>query len=265
MTNRWDFAPLAYVVGWRAFGWDTLSYPLQYRSTAQLQSDYEQDCVRAAADFESQWGEDLYSAFVTLGAAEARVYACGFAGAGNARKVRVHAAVRGGTGVVVVQDPGPDHHSGGTIHLAKVSTARLAQHVVDALPTTSKGRDSAFEIPVDAIDSDTDGDDGRPESWMEPTRKRRDSPGEALSRFAQQRRVGTGQIEVYAGPTTDSRDTGAGRDMFWVDVADDGRYLARQNHNMLKVEPVSAGGLADYLQRLVTNASQAHVVATADR
>lgn len=264
MTNRWDFAPLEYLVGWRAFGWDQLSYPLQYRSTAPMRSDYEQECIRAAASFKARFDDDLYSAFVTLGAPEARVYGCGFAGPNNARKVRIHAAARGRVGVLVVQDPGPDHHSGGTIHVSRIPVDSLAQQFVAALPPMNPGREPKVEVPVKEIGRDrSDDDEEHQGSWLEPTR-RLASPMQGLTKLTSKPRVGIGQIEVYSGPTMDLRDTGNGREMFWIDNADDGRYLARQNQHTLVVGGVAAADLTGHLQRLITNAAQAYVNALAN-
>lgn len=259
MTNRWDFAPLEYLVGWRAFGWDQLSYPLQYRPTATMQSEYEDDCVRAAASFKARWDDDLYSTFVALGSPDARMYACGFAGPDNSRKVRIYAAARGRMGVLAVQDPGPDHHAGGTIHVTRLPVDALVNQFVAALPSMNPGREPKIEVPVSDIDPAPEDREEQPDSWLVSSRHSAASPVQGLNRLAARPRVGMGQIEIYPGPTTDLRDTGNGREVFWFDVADDGRYLARRNQHALVVGSVGSADLAGYLQRLLVNASQAYL------
>lgn len=256
--NSWNFAPLEYVLGWKAFGRDVLNYPLQYRSTAETEDDYLRECREAAANFSAEWGDNLYSSFVTLAMPDARVQVCGFDGPNRDRKIRVHTAVRQNVGVVLVQEPGPDHDHGGRVHMSRVAAATVAQLIVDAVPPMRAGRHNAMRAELDDLVPRGDDDYHRRASMLQTSGQQRPA-GQDMKRLMNRPRVGIGHVAVYSGPAVDDPPADGGGEFHWTDFEDDGRYLARTNRTMLEVGPVDSAGMVDTLRRLITRAATAYV------
>ncbi|NUS45800.1 MAG: ESX secretion-associated protein EspG [Mycobacteriaceae bacterium] len=250
---------MEFQVGWRAFGWDRLPYPFVCRTPAQTLEAYEGLCVAAAKDFESRWDDDMYSTFVTLGAAEARAYICGFVGPDADKKVRVHAAVRGGLGVVMVQEPGSSVDLGGDIHLLRVAASAVGRELVAAMPRVGPGRHPKVQVHIDEFhDGDRNGD-VPPASWMQTTNQQR-GPKREYDRLLARPTHGYGALEAYPGPTLGDRDTGSGQEMQWADFVADGRYLISfESHTRtVSAAPVDAASLADRLQRMLSECADIH-------
>lgn len=250
--NDWLFEPLMYQVGWRSFGVDRPHYPFQCRPNTTDLPAYEAECATAAKQFQAQLNEDLYRAFVTMLNPQARVYGCGFAGPDDAEKVRVYAAVRDSDVIVVRQDPGPDHNCGGAVHVSLTSRDRCGEHVVGALPSVAAG--AGRRIDVDRLDLEADRDDeDASASWLHSPVSRA-TPARDLERLLARPRTGVGRVEVYPGATTGERDTGGGREVRWVDIADDGRYLFIERGRTVSLAPGSGETFAAHVQELVTSA-----------
>lgn len=252
MTDYWKLSPLEYAVGWRAFGWDRLHYPIQYRPTALNQDDYIRDCVDATTTFTKKWGDDLYGVFVTLAAPHARLHACGVVGAGDAKKVRIYAGIRGNNGAVAAQEPG------GTVHLYRLPAAALGRRVAEALPPVGAGSAKPMRVHLADFDPQPDDDPGQPTTWMQPVDDRPTSK-QQWTQFISRPRVGFGRIEVYPGPALDNRDTGGCQDLHWLDLANDGRYIITQTRDTATAGPIGVLNLANYLQGLLNNATNKHL------
>ncbi|EOM78261.1 ESX secretion-associated protein EspG [Rhodococcus rhodnii] len=247
MTS-WAFDPLTYQVAWRAFGVDRPHYPFQYRSTSETTDEYERECLQAATGFRSRLDDDLYWAFATMLDPEARVYICGFSGAGDAEKIRSYIAVRGPRAVVMRQDPGPDHHSGGAVHLAGISFADCGASAVRALPPAAPGRRPRIDAELRDLDRRDEFDADA--SWLRAPDARA-TPAQRFERILGLPRTSAGRIEVYSGATISERATGPAREVRWVDLADDGRYLVISNSRTVSLLPGPDESLGNHIHKLV--------------
>lgn len=252
MTNYWKFTDLEYMVGWRAFGWDRLHYPLNHQATASMQSEYNLQCAQAAKVFEAQWDDDLYGVFVTLASPTARLHACGFVGADNTRKVRIYAGIGRQTGAVVAQEPR------GTVHVYRVPGGAVGQRVAAALPPMGPGRRSGVEAYHADLESRVDDDAGAPATWMQPVDVRPTAKQHMVG-LATAPRVGVGQIEVYPGPMLDKRNTGGKRELHWLDLADDGRYEITETRQTMAARPIDTQAMGLRLQQLLNQAAAQHI------
>lgn len=251
--STWQFDPLAYQVGWRSFGVDRPHYPFQFRPSSATADEYDSECLAAARRFRNMLDDDLYWAFVTMLSPEARVYACGFAGAGDAAKVRIYAAVRGAHAVVVSQEPGPDHRCGGTVRVTRLPHRNCGQAVLQALPAIGAGSHSRIDVDRLSLETEAEDDFDTPASWLRSSAPNT-TPKQDFESLLSRPRVGVGRVEVYAGPTIAQRDTGGARDLRWVDIADDGRYLVAQGPRTVSVLPGTADVFEAQIQKLVTAA-----------
>lgn len=261
--TTWKFDPLTYQVAWRAFGVDRPHYPFQYRTSAEDSVEYERECFAAARRFQSQLDDDLYWAFATMLNPEARVYACGFAGPNDDKKVRVYAAVRGAHAVVVHQDAGPDHQSGGEVRVMRIPQRSCGEGVLRGLPSADAGSHPRIDVDLRDVEGDSDDDSGSPASWLRSP-SRQATPKQDFEQVLNLPRIGAGRVEVYSGAAIGERDTGREWEVRWIDVAEDGRYLVAQGPRTVSLLPGRGDVLAAHVQKLVTaaaeeNRSQLHV------
>lgn len=253
--TTWKFDPLTYQVAWRAFGVDRPHYPFQYRPTTETADEYERECLTAAKQFQSQLDDDLYWTFATMLNPEARVYACGFTGQSDNEKVRVFAAVRGAHAVVVHQDAGPDHQCGGEVRVMRIPQARCGEGALRGLPSADAGRHARVDVDLRDLENDPDGDVGSPESWLRSP-SRQATPKHEFEQLLDLPRVGSGRVEVYSGATVGERDTGRAREVRWIDVAEDGRYLVAQGPRTVSILPGRGNAFAAHVQKLITAAAE---------
>ncbi|NLE79823.1 MAG: ESX secretion-associated protein EspG [Rhodococcus sp.] len=253
--SKWTFDPLAYQVGWRSFGVDHPHYPFQYRPTSETMDEYERECLTAAQRFQSQLDDDLYWAFVTMLNPEARIYACGFTGPGEAEKVRAYVAVRGPHAVLMRQDPGPDHGCGGTVHLSRLPHGRCGDAIAHALPTVDPGRRPRIDVDMRDLENEPEDEFATPTSWLHE-QSTQATPKQELEQLLDLPRVGVGRVEVYSGATIGARDTVRVREVRWVDVADDGRYLVASSPRTVSAIPGRDDALSTLVQKLVAAATE---------
>nr|WP_240945323.1 ESX secretion-associated protein EspG [Rhodococcus sp. HNM0569] len=245
---------MTYQVAWRSFGVDQPHYPFQYRPTSGTMDEYERECLMAARRFQGQLDEDLYWAFATMLAPEARVYLCGFAGPEDSQKVRAFAAVRGMHATVMRQDPGPDHRCGGTVHVTRIPFGSCGSSIARTLPTTDPGRRPRLDVDRRDLEDEQD-DYGSATSWLHAPSSRA-TPKQEFERLLGLPREGAGRIEVYSGATIGERATGRVREVRWVDLVDDGRYLVVPGSRTVTMAPGHSDALAQHVQKLLAAATE---------
>ncbi|CAM2777766.1 ESX secretion-associated protein EspG [Skermania piniformis] len=246
--TAWTFHPLTYQVGWRSFGADP-PYPFQYRSTTSEMARYTRQCISASEQFEDQLDEALYQAFVVMMNPDVRIHVCGLVGPGDADKVRLYAAMRGADAVLAQQNPGAGRTSGGSVRVTRVQRVGCGDAVARALPNVRAGTQKRIDVDHDELPAG-DGPEPRATSWLRPA-DAGPTPVADATRLLARPRTGIGRIEVYPGASLGARDTGDGRDVRWLDVLDDGRYLLVDRARSISISPGGPAALRDVVQELI--------------
>jgi hypothetical protein len=248
----WQFTPLEYLVMWRIFGRDTLTYPVQYQPEFETEDAFLQASLHAVAAIRDRWSQDLYDTFAVLAGPDARIEMSGFHGGDPDRRIRLHTAVRPHLAVIVVQEPGHRRDSGGMVHVHQIDPATVGKRVAHVLPAARPGGLPAMRLDVDEI-----GEPDEPaasEPWRTPDHR----PPQTRSKVSRLIRLphgSAGHIAVSPGPAIDNRANPDCREMHWFDVAEDGRYLlARGDDGGLTTTPVGPVELAAHLERAVADA-----------
>ncbi|MEV0299136.1 ESX secretion-associated protein EspG [Nocardia sp. NPDC050710] len=240
MSRRdWTFSPLAFKVLWRAADRDVLPYPLQYRSTFDTVSEYDEAWKAEAGALHRIFDEEMYAALRVLAEPEARIEVAGDVGGD---RMRVHAAVHYRHGVLLVQEPAGSPYRGGNVRMMMFDAAQLPRRIIGLLPSTARGRGPGLEVSRHDLEAEDDGpyrvshDDS---SW---------SPRAQAERFFERPRSLVVHVAVYPGAAFDNRP--APSRGFHVMDYPDGRYLVRSGGTIQAV-PADRMGLLIDLERIV--------------
>lgn len=153
--------------------------------------------------------------------------------------IRAYAAIDGTVGVAMVQRPGPDPETGGTIVL-RAGTPKVVPMMVDAvLGDVPKGSRPPLVDDIDRM-RETDG------MWVSSTPQTTDR----MRRLLRAPRTGSGHIEVRRGIRTE-RPFPPGY-LSWFDIRDDGRYVYRQEFRDFRIDPVSNVDLKQLITQLIS-------------
>jgi hypothetical protein len=255
---REEFEPLELWAGWRAFGREFLPNPLLRRSAEEAAAeDFAQTVARAADRLAARWNDELYSALVTVAVPDARVEVIGWFGRKRVM-IRLHAAVRGTDGVLLVQKPGIDADHGGPIVLMRTPAANVGQRVVTALPPGPAGRHGALRVGVGELKSGSDEEFYQPNSWLEPNRGRPAvlTATQSIRQLNKQQRTLDLDVCVFAGPDVVDEPV-PDYQAELVDIAADGRYLVRCTDRAgFSLEPADQGLVARQLQQALDHAAR---------
>ncbi|NKS97164.1 hypothetical protein GS498_07345 [Rhodococcus hoagii] len=137
--SEWRFTGLEFQVLWRQLGLDRLPYPLRYRPVAETQDDLDRQRRDASAALLPRLTEALHRHLVALAEPRERIEVFGFAGRPDTAPVRLHAGIRGDTGTLAIQLPGPDVDTGGDVLIRGVAPTRIPDAIASALPRIPAG------------------------------------------------------------------------------------------------------------------------------
>lgn len=239
--NEWRFTGLEFQVLWRQLGLDRLPYPLRYRPVAETQDDLDRQRRDASAALLPRLTETLHRHLVALAEPTIRLEVLGFSGPDDPTPVRVHAGLRGDTGTLAVQAPGPDLDSGGAVTVLGVDPARIPDAIASALPAAAAGSKPAVRFRR----ADLQPGRGAVLTSAGSTRLR----DEVLALLGRPR-SGMGEITAFTGAAYDSRPTDDGIGLHWLDFADDGRYILREGPDV-SVRPAEPADVAAQIRTLV--------------
>ncbi|MEV5647749.1 ESX secretion-associated protein EspG [Nocardia sp. NPDC052254] len=241
-SRQWRFAATEFRVLWDCTGRDVLPYPLAHRFIAEdTLEDVNRTRKRVAEKLLPQVDTDLERAIQILLAPEVRVEIAGFRGRRREYKIRIHAAVHDGEGVIAVQDPGPEDSIGGTVHLSFLGVDRVAAAMIAALPDCAAGQGKPLTIPVEDLDAPIP---HVRDSWVV-------SPKEQLTRFMSRPTTATIHIAAYPWGSPDNRHIKGRKDFQIIDFADDGRY-ACFGDRVAKVKPTDSAKMTAQVRDMIT-------------
>lgn len=234
---RWEFTPDEFMHVWRVTDRDRYPFPLSMVSAARWESDYDRLAAELNTRFPKGSDPDLDAALRVAAAPETTVALYG----SRTDPIRAYAAIDGTVGVAMVQRPGPDPATGGTI-VVRAGTPRVVPMMVDAvLGDVQKGTGPALIDDIDRM-RETDG------MWIGSTPQVPDR----MRRLLRAPRTGSGHIEVRRG-IRDSRPFPPGY-LSWFDIRDDGRYVYRHEYRDFRIDPVSTAELKQLLAQLIAPA-----------
>lgn len=239
--SEWRFTGLEFQVLWRQLGLDRLPYPLRYRPVADTQDDLDRQRRDASASLLPRLTEALHRYLVALAEPRERIEVFGFAGRPDTTPVRLHAGIRGDTGTLAIQLPGPDVDTGGDVLLRGVAPTRIPDAIASALPSIPAGSRS----PVRFRRADLQSGPGSVLTSAGSVALR-DEVRALLGRP----RNGTGEITAFAGVAYDSRPTDDGAALHWLDFGDDGRYVLRGDADVA-VRPAGPADVAAEVRALL--------------
>ncbi|MGF7119913.1 ESX secretion-associated protein EspG [Rhodococcus sp. AG1013] len=239
--SSWRFTGLEFEVLWRQLGRDRLPYPLRFRPTADDRDDLDRQRRAAAQYWAPRVTETLHHHLTVLAEPDIRLEVAGFAGAGLAARIRMHAGIRGTGATLAIQLPGADADTGGDVLIHGVPPMQIPHAVAAALPAVPAGSRSALRFRRSDLDSA-----GGPLLVSAGATRLRD---EALG-LLRRPRTGIGEITAFAGVAYDGRPTADGIGLHWLDFDGDGRYTMRETGAVV-VAPAATVDLAGEIQRLV--------------
>ncbi|WP_454195623.1 ESX secretion-associated protein EspG [Nocardia sp. Marseille-Q1738] len=239
--RSWRFTALEFRTLWESTGRDVLPYPLRHQYTTEFRSETVRLRQEAARTLRPSIDDDLLRTVEVLLAPEARVELAGFAGARRDRKLRAHAGVHYQHGAIAVQEPGPDHETGGDVMLTLLPAGEVARAVVDVLPSCTPGRGKQIQVSAEEL--------GRPrppvrDAW-------RPTPREEFERFFTRAMTLITHVGVYAMGSADNRHIHGRKDFQLNDVENDGRYVTFGT-DTLTVKPTTNERVAATLQQMIT-------------
>ncbi|WP_069165399.1 ESX secretion-associated protein EspG [Nocardia altamirensis] len=237
MTD-WRFTGLEFELLWSAYGRDRLPYPLQYRAEAADFSDLKQQREAAADALMNRYAEDLERALDVLLEPEARIESKGL-GETPSNVFRFHAGIRGGLGATLVQLPGHAADTGSDVIVSWCPATQVAKRAVAALPRTPPGTHPPIEVRREEVAADRERHVRRPYEV---------SMAEQLDRIFKRRRLGLGEITVFAGAAVDARPA-FGRGFWWMDY-EDGRYFVKTGDPIV-ARPLDAATMTAEINRLL--------------
>jgi ESX secretion-associated protein EspG len=153
----------------------------------------------------------------------------------------LHAGIRGDTGTLAIQLPGPDVDTGGDVLLRGVAPTRIPDAIASALPRIPAGSRS----PVRFRRADLHSGPGSVLTSAGSVALR-DEVRALLGRP----RSGTGEITAFAGVAYDSRPTDDGVALHWLDFDGDGRYVLRGDADVV-VRPAGPADVAAEVRALL--------------
>ncbi len=231
---RWEFNPDEFMHVWRVTGRDRYPFPLSVVSSVRWESDYDRLAAELDRRLPTNADPDLDAALRVAADPETTVALYG----SRTEPVRAYAALDGTVGIAMVQRPGPDAGTGGTIVL-RAGTPKVVPMMVDAvLGEAPKGSGPTLVDDIDRM-RETDG------MWISSTPQTPDR----MRRLLRAPRVGSGHIEVRRGIRAE-RPFPPGY-LSWFDVRDDGRYVYRQEYRDFRIDPASNAELKRLLVQLL--------------
>ncbi|WP_280458399.1 ESX secretion-associated protein EspG [Nocardia carnea] len=234
---RWEFTPDEFMHIWKVTGRDRYPFPLSMVSAVRRESDYDRLAVELNRRFPADSDPDLDAALRVAADPETTVALYG----SSTDPTRAYAAIDGTVGVAMLQRPGPDAETGGTIVL-RAGTPKVVPMMVDAvLGEVPKGSRPSLIDDIDRM-RETDG------KWTGSAPQTADR----MRRLLRAPRAGSGHIEVRRGVRA-RRPFPPGY-LSWFDVRDDGRYVYRQEYRDFRIDPMSNTEIKGLLARLTAPA-----------
>lgn len=246
MTLRqWRFSGFEFLTLWEQMDRDRLPYPLMYQPTAPTVDEHNAERSLAAQSLAGRVDAHLRAGLTVLAEPAVRVELVGVHDTGA--RVRAHAGIASATGIVVEQLPGTDEMTGGDVIVHVGAAEIVGRALAAALPLAQAGRTRGVSVHQ----SDLDHQQGQ--SFMQNARET--SPKDQYRAFFKRTRNGVGRIDAFVGPAYDARPTNDGAGFYWMDYADDGRYLVHKGHTITAV-PASAETVASHVDQLIARTRQ---------
>ena len=231
---KWEFTPDEFMHVWKETDKDRYPYPLQLRSSAQWQSDYDRTHSELRMRMPRGFDPDLSAALRIVANPPMSLLVTGT----RKRPVRFYAGIDTTAGVTLVQRPSPADEHGGSVVVEFGSSAIVTKVFAAVLGKLPAGRHPAMIESLDRIRTDI-------ESWTGT----KETTTDRMKKLLKARRAGSGHIEVRCG-LHDSRPYPP-QYSSWFDVEGDGRYTYRQQYNDFRIDPASTDDICREVTRMM--------------
>ncbi|WP_062994138.1 ESX secretion-associated protein EspG [Nocardia mikamii] len=231
---KWEFTPDEFMHVWKETGKDRYPYPIQLRSSAQWQSEYEQMSWELRTRMPKGFDPDLSAALRVVTNPAISLLLTGT----RKRPVRIYAAVDTTVGVTLVQRPGPVADYGGNVVIEAGSASIVSKVFGAVLGNLPAGKQPALIESFDRIRTDLD-------SWTGT----RETTTDRMKKLLKAPRAGSGHIEVRCG--LQHPRPYPPQYLSWFDVEGDGRYTYRQQYNDFRIDPAATDSICHDITRMM--------------
>ncbi|MEV0245138.1 ESX secretion-associated protein EspG [Nocardia sp. NPDC050712] len=235
---QWTLTAEQFAAAWFGTGLDRLPFPFRFTSRFPGLYEYQDYQRRFRRELDSDEHLHLKRALRVLGQPDWRIELFGLdhRRGGIAEMRAIGCASRSGTGVIAMQNPGPD---GGKVRLRRCRSDHLATELIRLLPDATAG--TAPEKSYLLGDLGTD-----PADPFAPADTRED-----YRRFWRQPCTTRGTVVVLLGPrNAEPLPTGKLR---WIDTVE-GRYAETPANGALMIRPATSAGITRYLDEAIIRA-----------
>ncbi|MBF6447046.1 MULTISPECIES: ESX secretion-associated protein EspG [Nocardia] len=231
---KWEFTPDEFMHVWKETDRDRYPFPLQLRSSAEWQSDYDRMHSEFRLRMPRGFDPDLSAALRLVSNPPMSLLLIG----ARKRPVRFYAGIDTAAGVTLVQRPGPVEEHGGNVVIEFGSSAIATKVFAAVLGSLPAGRRPAMVESLDRIRTDL-------ESWTGT----KETTTDRMKKLLQAPRMGSGHIEVRCG-LEDPRPYPP-QYLSWFDVEGDGRYTYREQYNEFRIDPSSTDDICREVTRMM--------------
>lgn len=237
---QWTLSAEQFAAAWFGTGADRMPFPFRFTSRFPGLHEYRSYQEQFRSELDRPDHAPLQRALSVLSRPDWRIELFGIDNRRGGIEMRgIGCAVRGGTGVVALQNPDAD---GGRIRMRRCRAEQLPTELVRLLPEHRAGDAAEKSYLLDDLTTD------RPDPFgNDPAR----AVQERYRRFWSQPCATRGVVSVLLGPrTSDARRLGRLR---WIDT-DDGRYCELPANRALMIRPATAADITRYLEEAVVRA-----------
>lgn len=242
MSGTWELTQFEFWVVWETLGRDRMPFPLQFRSGAASQAEFDESCRTAANSMidRMRHEEALFHALHALAHPEVRVEMFGYRRDGRDRMVRACATIEAGNGAVAAQIPGAEFREGANIMVSLRPAQTVVRQLLGVLPDVRPGAEPAVDIHRSEFDQPVDrGSMHR-------------SAGERATRLIKRPFRTYAEVRVDHGAALDG-STDRGTQITVIDYVDDGRYLIREGER-IEAMPMNTGRLCTEIDGMIARA-----------
>ncbi|MEV0766373.1 ESX secretion-associated protein EspG [Nocardia sp. NPDC050435] len=234
---QWTLTAEQFAAAWFGTGLDRLPFPFRFTSRFPGLHEYQDYQRRFRRELDADEHLHLKRALRVLGQPDWRIELSGLdhRRRGAVTEMRaIGCASRSGTGVIAMQNPGPD---GGKVRLRRCRSDHLATELVRLLPDPPAGTAAERSYLLGDLEDDPTDPFGQ------------DSEARAdYRRFWRQSCTTRGTLAVLLGPrNAEPLRTGKLR---WIDTAE-GRYAETPANRALMIRPATSATITRYLDEAI--------------
>ncbi|MBH0775998.1 ESX secretion-associated protein EspG [Nocardia bovistercoris] len=237
---QWTLTAEQFAAAWFGTGLDRMPFPFRFTSRFPGMHEYHAYQRQFRAELDNPDNDPLRRALAVLSRPEWRIELLGIDHRrGGAEMRAIGCAIRGGAGVVALQNPDVD---GGRVRLRRCRGEQLATELIRLLPDPPPGDGSEKTYLLADLATD------RPDPFEnDPARAIQDR----YRRFWNRPCTTRGAVSVFLGPrNSDALRTGRLR---WID-AEDGRYCEIPANRALMIRPATSVDITRYLDEAIIRA-----------